>query len=132
MSLETDRRRVEGTGAAHHGAGHWIKERVSSIALVPLGIWGIWSAAQLAGAGYDGATLWIKAPLNAVLLTLLVVVSIYHMQMGLRTVVEDYIHKPFGKAALLLLNLFVCWALAAAAVFSILKVAFASGFGIAI
>ena len=31
--------RARGLGSAKHGAGHWISERVSSIALVPLTVW---------------------------------------------------------------------------------------------
>jgi succinate dehydrogenase / fumarate reductase, membrane anchor subunit len=128
-SYTTDRRRVEGSGAAHHGAGTWIKERVSSIALVPLSIWGLWSGAVLSGGGYEGFVRWIGSPVNAVLVGLLVLISIYHMQLGLRVVVEDYVHKPFGKNTLLLLNFFVCLVLAFVAVFAILKVALMGGVG---
>lgn len=128
-SFTTDRRRIEGAGAAHHGAGTWIKERVSSIALVPLTLWGLWSGTQLAGSGYPGLTRWITSPVNAVLLGLLVLISLYHMQLGLRTVIEDYVHKPFGKGALLLLNLFFCLALAFFAIFAILKLALLGGVG---
>jgi succinate dehydrogenase / fumarate reductase membrane anchor subunit len=46
------------------------------------------------------------------------------MHVGLRVVIEDYIHKSLSKAALLLLNMFVCGLGGALAVFSILKVAF--------
>ena len=129
-SVQTAKRRVEGLGSAHHGAGTWIKERVSSIALVPLGLWGLWSAIKLAGSGYDGAIAFVNEPLNAVLLILLVLTSLYHMQLGMRVVVEDYVHKPFGKGALLILNLFVCAILAVVATFSILKVAFGAGIGV--
>jgi succinate dehydrogenase / fumarate reductase membrane anchor subunit len=125
----TDKRRVEGTGSAHHGAGTWIKERVSSIALVPLTIWGVVSAATISGSGYQGAVQWLSAPVNAVLLGLTVLISLYHMQLGLRVIVEDYIHRPATKGLLLILNLFLCLALAFVAVFAILKVALMGGVG---
>jgi len=41
--------------------------------------------------------------------------------------IEDYIHTPATKTALLILSLFVCWGGAAIGVFSILKVAFGGG-----
>lgn len=129
-SYTTDKRRIEGSGgSAHHGAGVWIKERVSSIALVPLTLWGFCSAAQIAGSGYEGAIRWLSAPVNAVLLGATILISLYHMQLGLRVVVEDYIHRPFTKSLLLLLNLFLCLALAFVAVFAVLKVALAGGVG---
>jgi succinate dehydrogenase / fumarate reductase membrane anchor subunit len=115
--------RARGLGAAHHGAGHWIAERVSSFALVPLVLWISFAALQIAGAGYDGAVAWVRHPLNAVLLVLLLAISFQHMQAGMRVVVEDYIHKTTTKAVLLLLNLFVCVLFCALAVFSVLKVA---------
>ena len=54
---------------------------------------------------------------------LLIIVGFWHMHVGLRVIIEDYIHKPLSKAALLLLNMFVCGLGGALAVFSILKVA---------
>lgn len=116
--------RARGLGAAGHGAGHWISERVSSIALVPLVLWGVYSALKIAATGYEGAVHWVRQPVNAVLLALLLAVSFQHMHSGMRVVVEDYIHKPTTKAALLILNLFVSVLFGALAVFSVLKVAF--------
>jgi succinate dehydrogenase / fumarate reductase membrane anchor subunit len=127
--VTTDRRRIEGSGSAHHGAGHWVKERVSSVALIPLTIWGLWAAASISGTGYAGAVAWLGSPVNAVLLGLLVLLSLYHMQLGLRVVIEDYVHKPFGKGLLLMLNLFLCLAMAFVAVFAILKLALTGGVG---
>lgn len=116
--------RARGLGAAHHGVSHWIGERVSAIALVPLTLWAVFAVIRLAGTDYAGAVAWIRAnPLNPVLMALFAVVGLWHMHAGLRVVVEDYIHKALSKSALLLLNLFVCALAGALAVFSILKVA---------
>lgn len=120
--------RARGLGAAGHGAGHWISERLSSLALVPLVLWVIYAGLQLAGAGYDGALAWVRHPLNAVLLVLLLATSFQHMHGGMRVVVEDYIHKTATKAVLLILNLFVCVLFGALAVFAVLKVALSGAF----
>ncbi|HEX6860261.1 MAG TPA: succinate dehydrogenase, hydrophobic membrane anchor protein [Caulobacteraceae bacterium] len=119
--------RARGLGAAGHGAGHWISERVSSMALVPLVLWIAYAALQIAGAGYEGAIVWVSHPLNAVLLTLLLAIGFQHMHAGMRVVVEDYIHQTSTKALLLILNLFVCVLGGALAVFSVLKVALGGG-----
>ena len=122
-SYRTPLSRARGLGSAKHGVGHWISERVSAVALVPLVLWGVFGALKLAAGDYDAAVIWISEPLNAVLMALLVAVSYLHMHGGMRVVVEDYIHKPSTKAAVLLLNLFVCALGGALAIFSILKVA---------
>jgi succinate dehydrogenase / fumarate reductase membrane anchor subunit len=124
VSDATPKRRIEGSGSAHHGAGHWLKERVSSLLLIPLAIWGLWAGATIAGGGFERAAAWLQSPLNAAPLAALVLISLYHMQLGLRVVIEDYVHKPAGKGLLLFLNFAFCLVLAFAAVFAILKIAF--------
>lgn len=118
-----------------HGAGEWSAERLSSLILVPLTLWGLWSGFTLSGAGYDAALDWFRSPVNAVLLALTLVVSVWHMQMGLKVIVDDYIHKPGSRSALLGLIGLLCVLLAAAGVFFIVRLALGSaplpaGFGI--
>ena len=115
--------RARGLGSAKHGASHWIAERVSAIALAPLSLWAMWAALRLSRTGYHGALAWLGSPVNAVLVALLLVVGFWHMHAGLRVVIEDYIHAPFSKTALLLLNLAICVLGAALGLFSVLKAA---------
>lgn len=127
-SLRTPRSRALGLGAAHHGVGHFIVERVTGMMLVPLGLWGVWAAIQLAGQGYDAAAYWIAQPVNAVLLALLLVCTLVHVKHAMQVVIEDYIHRFITKAALLLLNFSVCVLAGALGVFAILKAAFTGAF----
>ena len=123
VSYRTPLGRARGLGSAKHGAGHWISERVTSVALVPLSLWAVCSGLTLSKTGYDGVIDWLHAPLNAVLAMLLLAVGFQHMHAGLKVVVEDYVHAPMQRSVLLLLNLFVCAFGGALAVFCILKVA---------
>ena len=118
---------ARGLGSAKPGASHWVAEKVSAIALVPLVIWMVYAVLQLAAGDYGFAVHWIQSPLNATLVVLTLAISFWHMHAGLRVVVEDYIHKTLTKSALLLLNLFVCGLSGALAIFSILKVALGAG-----
>ncbi|MDI6624714.1 MAG: succinate dehydrogenase, hydrophobic membrane anchor protein [Brevundimonas sp.] len=124
QSLRTPLSRARGSGSARQGVGHWISERITAAALIPLVLWGLAAALQLATEDYPGAVAWMRAsPLNPVLLALLASVSFWHMQAGLRVVIEDYIHRAGTRAALLLGNLSVCALAGSIAVFCILKVA---------
>ena len=127
VSYRTPLSRARGLGAAKHGVGAWISERVGAIALVPLTLWGVLAVLRLAAGDYAFAVHWVAQPLNAVLMVLLLGVSFWHMQGGLRVVVEDYIHVTLTKTVLLVLNLFVCALAGALAIFSILKVALSAG-----
>jgi succinate dehydrogenase / fumarate reductase membrane anchor subunit len=123
-SYRTPLSRARGLGAAKHGVGHWIAERISAIALIPLVLWVVFAVLTLAGTDYYGAVAWLTSgPVNPTLLVLLVAISFWHMHSGMRVIIEDYIHKNLNKVALLLLNLFVCVLAGALATFSILKVA---------
>jgi len=109
-----------------HGAGEWTAERLSSLVLIPLALWGLWSAWSISGAGYDGALDWFRSPVNAVLLGLTLLISIWHMNMGLKVIVDDYIHKPSSRTTLLVLIGALCLLLAAAGVFFIVRLALGS------
>jgi succinate dehydrogenase / fumarate reductase membrane anchor subunit len=121
--------RARGMGSAKDGVGQFIVQRVTAAALVLLVLWGAWSALMLARGGYDDAAGWLRSPLNAGLAVLLAVAGFWHMQLGMRVVIEDYIQRAGTKAALLVLNVFVAWAGCALTVISLLKVAFGGSSG---
>lgn len=127
MSLRSPISRVTGLGTAKDGVGHWWSQRVTSVALLLLGMWFVTSLLRLPGFGYQLVTAWIAMPLNAVLLLLLIGTLIYHSQLGVQVVVEDYVHHHGLKIATMLLLTFAHVALAALAVFSVLRIAFGGG-----
>ena len=119
--------RARGLGAAGHGVGHWIGERVTSLALVPLVLWAVWSSLVLAVGDYRTAVDWLGSPVNAVLTALLLAVGFWHMHAGMRVVIEDYIERHATRAALLILNVFVAAGGAVLAALCVLKVALGGG-----
>jgi succinate dehydrogenase / fumarate reductase membrane anchor subunit len=126
-SYRTPLGRVRGLGAARHGVGHFITQRVTGVALIVLVLWAIAAALSLAHADFSTTTVWLRSPWNAAPAALLIGVAFLHMNLGMRKIIEDYISHPAGKIAFLLLSLFVCWGGGAIGVFSILKVAFGAG-----
>lgn len=94
--------RVRGLGSAHRGAVTWWSHMLTSIALVPLTLWFIWSMVGLVGASREEVALWLTHPVPLALMLLLLVATFYHMKHGLETVVEDYVHTAAPKFALLL------------------------------
>ena len=123
MSVRTPLGRVEGLGAAHRGTEHFISQRVTAVALVPLSIWFVISAMSLIGAERSDAVAFLAEPVNAVLMALFIVAGMMHMALGLQMVVEDYVENEAGKVTLLILNKFAAWVVGAAAIFALLKIA---------
>ena len=63
-------------------------------------------------------------PLNAVLLLLLIGTLVYHSQLGVQVVVEDYVHHHGLKIVTMLLLTFAHVVVAALAIFAVLRIAF--------
>lgn len=123
QQFRTPLSRARGMGASRHGVSHFITERVSGLALAPLTVWGVYSALKQVRAPHDVVVQWMAQPVNAVLLSLLLIAALVHLQSAVQVVIEDYIERFTTKTALVIGNLFVCVLAGAVGVFSILKVA---------
>jgi succinate dehydrogenase / fumarate reductase membrane anchor subunit len=124
-SMRTPLGRVRAHGPSGQGTGHFISQRVSALALLALGLWFVIAAAlTMHGPTYLAAIDFLTAPLNAVGVILLLVVGVYHMQIGMQAVIEDYIAKPVMRGMLLLLNTFIPIVIATGAIFAVLLVNF--------
>jgi len=124
MSMRSPLGRVLGTGAAHDGVRHWWMQRLTSIALVPLTVWFVVSLLALPSLGYGTLIAWMSQSWTALLLILLVLTAAWHSQLGVRVVVEDYVHGAGARTLTLVLIGFAHVLLAAAGVFAILRIAF--------
>jgi succinate dehydrogenase / fumarate reductase membrane anchor subunit len=115
---------VSGLGSAKGGAHHWWMQRLTSIALVPLTVWFTVSILSLPSLDHVTVVSWMAQSWTSLLLILLVLVATYHSQLGVRVVVEDYVHNSGMRTLTLVTLTFVHTLLAVAGVFAILKVAF--------
>ena len=93
--------RVRGLGSGREATAHWWAQRLSSIALAPLVLWFVFAAISLVGADYLSVVAWLGVHGNAVLMILLVATLFYHADLGLKVVVEDYVHREGVKIAAL-------------------------------
>ena len=124
MGSGTSLGRVRGLGSAHEGVQHWWHQKLTAGSNLLLMAWLMLSIAQLPDYDYITIVTWLSSMWVAVPMVLLVTSVFYHMRLGLQVVIEDYQHDERRVIAMVLLNLFVV-ALAATAIFSILKIAFA-------
>jgi succinate dehydrogenase / fumarate reductase membrane anchor subunit len=122
-SLRSPLGQVGGLGSAKSGVHHWWLQRLTSIALVPLAIWFTISLLSLPSLDHVTVVAWMAQSWTALLLVLFVLVATWHSQLGLRVVVEDYIHNSGMKTLILVIVTFGHALLAAAGVLAILKVA---------
>jgi succinate dehydrogenase / fumarate reductase, membrane anchor subunit len=115
--------RVRGLGAAHAGAHHWWLQRLTAGGNLVLLLWLAVSLIRLPLADHAAVSAWLSSPFVAVPMLLIVANTFWHFRLGLQVVIEDYQHDAAKVVAIVALNFFTV-AVAAACVFSILKVAF--------
>lgn len=113
---------VRGAGAAKDGPRHWWAQRLTAIALAPLGLGFVAMAIALLGTDYDGARAAFAHPVAAALWILFTAALFHHAQLGLQVVIEDYVHSPGLKVAGIIAVKFAAMALGAACVVSILRI----------
>lgn len=125
MSLRSPLGRVRGLGSAKDGTGHWWAQRLTALALIPLGLWFCAAVIAMTGADYATVAAWAGSPLVAGLLILLLGATFYHAALGLQVVIEDYVHHEMVKLLLILAVKAILSALALAAILSVLLLLFA-------
>ncbi len=122
--LQTPLKRVRGLGSAKSGTHHFIVQRVTALALIPLVAWIIWLGLALMHADYAHARALVHQPLNALLLIAFVIAMFWHAQLGLQVVVEDYVHTRWLEVTTQLAIKFLCVLGALASVLAVVRIAF--------
>lgn len=126
LKIETMRSylgRARGLGAANAGFHHWWTQRLTSLALVPLTLWFVFSLVQLTGAPYADVRVWAGSTVHATLLLALIAATFQHLHLGVQTIAEDYIHDDAIRFTLILAVKAASALLALAATIAVLKLA---------
>lgn len=126
MSYLSDRKRVSGLGVAKTGVEHWVSQRMTAIALIPLSLLFIFPFMGALGEGYDAVIAIYARPGNAIIAMMFFVVLFRHHRLGMQVVIEDYIHNHRRQVQLLILNTLVWRAVGITALFAIAKIAFSA------
>ncbi|MCW5773838.1 MAG: succinate dehydrogenase, hydrophobic membrane anchor protein [Rhodospirillaceae bacterium] len=124
MNFRSPLGRVRGLGSAKDGTAHWWAQRVTAVALVPLGIWFVINLLMLVGEGRGPVLEWFRSPVSATLTVLMIGAVYHHAQLGLQVVIEDYVHNEGAKIALILAVKFAALILAGIGIISVLRIAF--------
>jgi succinate dehydrogenase / fumarate reductase membrane anchor subunit len=124
MSLRHPIGRVRGLGSAKEGTGHWVAQRITAVALLPLVVWFAWFAIGI--DGYADARAFIAQPLNAVLTAALVVCLFQHAHLGVQVVIEDYVHARWLEVVLQVAVKFIAFLAATASLLAIVRIVLGS------
>jgi succinate dehydrogenase / fumarate reductase membrane anchor subunit len=124
--MATHLKRVRGLGTAHAGTETFWRQRVTAVANVPLVIFLILSIISHIGASYGEVKAYLANPVVAVLMLALIISAAVHMRIGLKEIIEDYVHGEGAKIAALLFATFFAFAVGIACTLAILKISLGS------
>ena len=119
---ETVLRRVRQHGSAHDGLREWRLQRLTAIALIPLGLYFAISVLRLATSDQMTAATWLASPVPALLVTFFVLAGLAHALIGIRSVFLDYVHTRALLLAAEITARAAAVILAGASVLSVLKI----------
>ena len=118
---ETMLRHVRQLGSARDGLREWRLQRLTAVALIPLGLYFAASILWLAKSDRLMAATWLASPVTALLVMLFVLAGLAHALVGLRSVVLDYVHTRARLVAAGLLIRAAVVVLGGASVLAVLK-----------
>lgn len=106
MDLRSPLKKVKGLGAAKEGTHHWWMQRVTAVALIPLVVWFVLLVIK-ASVSAEQLMDYMRSPFHATAMLLFLGTILYHGNLGMKVILEDYVHCPCGKNVLTLLLHFV-------------------------
>jgi len=113
--------RAIGLGSAKRGSQRWLAERATAVALVPLTLWFLASIVAHAGSDYTVFIAWLRTPFAEGGMILLLIALFHHAALGLRVVIEDYVHSSARFAAVIAIRL-CCYGLAVVGIIAVVRV----------
>lgn len=123
-SMRTPLSRVRGYGSAKSGTEHFIRQRLTAIANIPLTIAAVTIVISLTGRNQAAVTQILGSTFVAIVMLLFIMSASYHMMIGMQVIIEDYVHGERAKYTLLILNTLFTVVVGFSSVYAILKLAF--------
>ena len=116
--------KVRGLGSAHHGGGHWLEERFTSVALLLLSFWLLFSFLMLPNLELATLKEWLGSAWGAIPMALLIVTAFRHGLDGLKVAVDDYVHDEGNRIGVHFALNMLAIAGAAISLFALAKIVF--------
>jgi succinate dehydrogenase / fumarate reductase membrane anchor subunit len=121
--LRTPLGRVRFLGSARVGTTDAWVVHLTSVALAPLTLGFVWLMLNLLGKDYNGVRAELARPIPAILLLAFILAGIVHMELGMRSIILDYVGGQ-SRAWALAANTCFAALLALACVYATLRIAF--------
>ncbi len=102
MSIRTPLAKVKHLGSARSGTHHFVHQRVSAVFMLVLMIWFVSTVLNFILVPLEEIPEIVISPVNIVAAILFVGMFLYHGSLGMRVIIEDYVHCKAIQNALLI------------------------------
>ena len=123
MPYMTAAKRAAGLGAAGTGTEHHHQVQVTSAALLVLIPLFVFTFGFALGRPYPEVLAYFHRPFPAIVAALTILVSMVHFRQGVQVLIEDYVGGSLRHWGIIA-AICVCYALAAAGLFAVARLAF--------
>ena len=124
VKMRTPLKNVRHLGSARDGTEHFWRQRLTAVANLIMAPLFVVLVVSLIGADYAVVKRALGHPLVALTLILFIGAGLYHMHLGMRVIIEDYVRGEGRKIALLMLNTFFVVVMGVVALYALLKLSF--------
>lgn len=118
--MKTAIKKVKNLGTAHNGVHHWWAQRITAIALIPLIIWFTAKILCTAHCHKDIGMIFANQ-FSLVIFAIMLFVMLYHSALGVKVIIEDYVHCKCAKTAAIIGVNIMAWLTGILLFFAIIK-----------
>ena len=115
-------RHISGLGPSQQSSQFWWMQRVTALALVPLGLWMIVAVVFLLDDNYQSVYAWVQSTPNTIGLIVFTLAAFHHAQLGMQVIYEDYLPQEWLKLTAILLTKAAFFLLGLAVILAILRI----------
>jgi len=122
MAFLTDRKRAVGMGSARAGTQHHWQMQISSIALLILVPFFVFTFGPMLGEDHATVVAYFARPFPALVAALTLLVGFHHFRQGVQVLIEDYVHG-LARRFLIIAMICVSYGAAATGIFALVRLA---------
>jgi len=115
---------VRGLGSAKEGTGHFVRQRLTAFANVPLILAFVCILVSVQGESHASVVATLSSPIVAVIMLAVILSAVIHMRIGMQVIIEDYVHGEGLKLICLAFNSLFAASIGLLSAFALLKIAF--------
>lgn len=123
-SLRSTYRRINHLGASRSGTALMWGQRVTSAALMILTIAFVFLVWSMVGKDYVAVRQIMSKPLPAVIVLAYMLIASYHMMLGIRVIIDDYVPNKHTREWAIVANILFCGFIAFLSAYAILRIGF--------